>query len=140
MCYRNACFFRKYESFFEGAFLDEKLSFIQLVEYINVFIQKQLGIYGHQFKSSELACDANKSDLVLTICQKFGATKYLSGPLGRDYLNIKDFDDAGIEVLYHDYIHPTYHQAYSGFFPYMSVVDLLFNHGPNSASIIRSTS
>ena len=44
-----------------------------------------------------------KSDLVLNLCKEVGATQYLSGPHGRDYLDIPSFIRAGIEVVYHDF-------------------------------------
>ena len=51
---------------------------------------------------------------------------YLSGPLGRDYLVPERFEEAGIELRYHDYVHPVYAQAHPGFEPYMAVIDALF--------------
>ena len=54
-----------------------------------------------------------------------GATHYLSGTLGRDYLDIPSFEAAGIAVEFQDYDHPTYTQAYPGFVPNMGVIDLL---------------
>ena len=33
---------------------------------------------------------------------------------------------------YHDYVHPTYNQLHGEFIPYLSTIDLLFNHGPAS--------
>jgi hypothetical protein len=47
----------------------------------------------------------HKSELVLELCRNVGATQYLSGPQGRDYLDLPRFEKAGIEVLYHDYPH-----------------------------------
>jgi hypothetical protein len=44
-----------------------------------------------------------KSELVLNLCKEVGATQYLSGPQGRNYLDLPAFDKAGIEVLYHDF-------------------------------------
>ncbi len=44
-----------------------------------------------------------KSDLVLNLCKDVGATQYLSGPQGRNYLDLPSFEKAGIEVLYHDF-------------------------------------
>lgn len=66
-----------------------------------------------------------KSDLVLELCRRAGATHYLSGRLGRDYLDIPSFDAAGIAVEFQDYAHPTYTQAFPGFVPNMGVIDLL---------------
>ena len=44
-----------------------------------------------------------KSDLVLNLCKEVGATQYLSGPLGRNYLDLPSFERVGIEVVYHDF-------------------------------------
>lgn len=44
-----------------------------------------------------------KSELVLNLCKEVGATTYLSGPHGRNYLDLPSFDKAGIEVAYHDF-------------------------------------
>jgi hypothetical protein len=49
----------------------------------------------------------------------------------------------GITMEFHDYRHPRYHQQFNhyaqlvgGFIPYLSVIDLLFNHGPESLDIL----
>ena len=87
-------------------------------------------------KSAELKPTGIKSELVLDLCRETGATCYLSGPLGRDYLDLKSFERAGIEVRFHDFEHPRYAQAFSGFEPFMTALDLLFNH-PDTAREVR---
>ncbi len=77
-----------------------------------------------------------KSDLVLNICKDLGATQYLSGPFGRDYLDLSRFQNNGIDVIFHDYQHPVYKQKSHQFKAYLSVVDLLFNEGPDSLNIL----
>ena len=77
-----------------------------------------------------------KSELVLNLCRATGATTYLSGKLGRDYLDEGTFAAAGIAVSYQDYAHPEYAQVQPGFEPFMGVLDLLFNHGPASRDIL----
>ena len=37
---------------------------------------------------------------------------------------------------FHDYQHPSYQQCFAGFVPYLSVIDLLFNHGSESLDIL----
>lgn len=56
--------------------------------------------------SSELRVQGTKSELVLNLCKEVGADQYLSGPFGRDYLDLPSFDKAGIEVVWHDYQDP----------------------------------
>ena len=87
--------------------------------------------------SSEMNVDGQKSDLILNLCKAVGATTYLSGPFGRHYLDASSFEDAGIGIEFHDYIHPVYSQCQGEFMPHLSVVDLLFNHGGKSLAILR---
>ncbi len=80
--------------------------------------------------------EGTKSQLILNICKASGASTYLSGPFGRDYLDSAAFAHEGIALEFHDYPHPTYRQVYPGFEPYLSALDLLLNHGPKSLDII----
>jgi hypothetical protein len=102
------------------------------------YILKTLNIHTPLVYSSDLQVEGQKSDLILNLCQKVGATVYLSGPFGRDYLDVASFQSAGIELSFHDYQHPTYNQIHGQFEPYMSVVDLLFNCGSDSLQILQS--
>jgi hypothetical protein len=103
---------------------------------MNELFMKLLGIETTVIKSSELDLQGSKSDLILEICLKLNAKKYFSGKLGKDYLDLQIFEDKGIEVVFQDYVHPIYTQKYPDFEPYMSVIDLIMNHGSNSLNII----
>jgi hypothetical protein len=100
---------------------------------------RDLGITTPLLFSSDLGVDGTKSELVLNLCQKAGATTYLSGALGRDYLDESAFTRAGVAVRYQDYGHPAYAQHLPGFEPCMCVLDLLFNHGPASREILLNS-
>ena len=54
---------------------------------------------------------------------------YLSGPKGRDYLDVSLFEKKGIRVEFQDFKHPVYMQRYEGFVPNMAAIDALFNVG-----------
>jgi WbqC-like protein family len=41
-----------------------------------------------------------------------------------------------VEVVWHNYAHPTYLQQHGEFLPYLSVIDLLLNEGGNSLAIL----
>ena len=70
------------------------------------------------------------SDLILQLCLKCGADEYLSGPDGKNYLRLDQFQENGIEVIYHTYNHLKYPQLHGeNFIPHMSAVDYVFNHG-----------
>jgi hypothetical protein len=78
------------------------------------------------------------SSLLLSICRALGADGYLSGLHGKEYLDEDLFREAGISVAYHAFTQPEYPQRRQDtFVPGMSVVDLLFNRGPESIECIR---
>ena len=68
-----------------------------------------------------------------------GGDVFYEGAAGRDYIDDGLFAARGMRVEYQDYKHPVYAQLHGDFVPYLSVVDLLFNHGPNSLSILTGS-
>lgn len=101
-------------------------------------ICEQLGIKKQVLLASQLKFSGRATDALVSICKAVGARSYLSGSGGRDYLQTDKFAASGLELLFHDYEHPVYAQLHTGFEPNLSAVDLLFNCGPESLSIIRS--
>jgi hypothetical protein len=99
-----------------------------------------LAIRTRVLRSSQMDIPGQKDELIRNHCLAVGADTYISGPFGRDYLDLPAFEAAGIEVRFHDYKHPEYSQAYPGFEPYMSAIDLLFNHGSQSTFILQTSS
>lgn len=79
--------------------------------------------------ASDLEAGGTGSEYLLRICQEVGATTYISGGFGRDYLDLDLFDRARITVEFHAYDHPTYDQLHGRFVPYLSYLDALFNVG-----------
>lgn len=89
--------------------------------------------------ASELGVKGRKAHRLVNICQVLGATEYLS-PLGsREYIEADNpFPEAGIDLYYQHFEHPTYQQLHGDFVSHMSVIDLMLNEGPSSLEIIRS--
>src|SRR5581483_8034005 len=112
--------------------------YLDMVTPMTAYQLRALGIATPLRFSSEMGVAGTKGELVLNLCRAAGATTYLSGPFGRDYLPLDDFARAGIRVVFHDYRHPVYAQTYPGFEPYMAALDLLFNHGTDSLRILQS--
>jgi hypothetical protein len=135
--YSKSPFFKTYEAQLLPFFEQKQTQFIDSILPMNEWLLKQLGIETKLVKSSDIKPEGTKSDLVLNICKELGASTYLSGPIGRDYLDMKSFKDANIEVEFHDYKHPNYKQMYEPFLPYMTVLDLLFNYGPESLTYLN---
>jgi len=137
-CYGKAPFFRDHASFFEQLYANKWRRLSELnAEATEYLLKEAFEIDTASVCSSTLDVRSQKDDLILDICVALKATKYISGPFGRDYLNAGKFADAGIEIVYHDYIHPEYQQTFPGFEPYMSAIDLLFNCGKNGVNIMK---
>ena len=136
--YSRSTYYSRYSDYFEHFYQQDWVYLAPMLQESTRYLLQGLGIQTQQLRASELSPKSKKADLILELCIKVGATTYLSGPFGRDYLDEDAFEKAGIELKYHDYVHPTYDQSFDGFEPYMSVVDLLFNHGEKSLEILTS--
>jgi hypothetical protein len=136
--YSRSPFFSHYDQSFESFYNKEWENLSVALSEMTTYLLSILGIKTKILYSSQLGIGGEKAELILNLCKALNAKEYISGPFGRDYLNLFDFDRAGIKVRFHDYPHPQYKQAYPGFEPYMSVIDLLFNHGLKSLDILRS--
>ena len=79
--------------------------------------------------SSDLHPVGTKNELLVDLLQKASATHYLSGIGARDYFDPAPFAGAGIEVIWQNFTHPVYQQQFGEFVPYLSALDVLFNHG-----------
>lgn len=86
-----------------------------------------LKIHTKVVRSSELNVTSKKSDFVYDLCKAVDADYYISGAMGKDYLEVEKFKAAGIEVEFQDYRHPVYPQLYGDFIPNMGIVDFAMN-------------
>ena len=135
--YKRAPHFNKYAGFFQDMYVQktwEKLA--DLNEYQLKYFLKEFGISIEYYKASVLQFTQKKSDLVLEHCLKFKADICVTGALGKNYIKEEDFAARKIKVYYQNYSHPSYNQLWGEFAPFMSVIDLLFNHGAESWEII----
>lgn len=67
-----------------------------------------------------------------------GADRYLSGPAAMAYLDVSAFTARGVSVDWMSYDgYPEYPQLWGAFEPRVSVIDLMFNTGPDAANFLR---
>ena len=137
MNYARAPFFGDHKGFFSEAYSREWTRLLLLLDETTGYLLNALGLRPKLVRSSDLGITTTKGELVLDIYRKIVAESYLSGPLGRDYLELDRFRDAAIEVEFHEFVHLLYHQAYGGFVAGLSIVDLLFNMGPQARETLR---
>ena len=98
-----------------------------------------LGIRTRLTWSTDYAAEGNRTERLVDLCRLAGATEYLSGPAARAYIEEDRFRDAGIELTYMDYSgYPEYPQLHGPFEHGVSIVDLLFNTGPDAHRYMNS--
>ena len=86
----------------------------------------------------KIAKESDGTRVVGSISKHLQATRYISGRMGRDYLDESYFMQMGIDVAYHDYNFSTYPQSgEKAFIPGLSALDILFNCGEQSLEFIR---
>lgn len=101
------------------------------------FFLKALNIQKEIKFASMLNVSGEKADLIFNICKATDAKTYISGVSGKEYLDLKKFQEAGIDVEFQEFHHPIYKQLQEPFIPCMSVIDLLFNYGEKSLDVIN---
>ena len=137
--YSNSEFFKKnYKTFFEKIYskkwdhlftLNYEL-IIQLIDWLDIKIEV--------IKESELNVKGNSTERLVNISKKIGAETYVSGIGGKEYMNEKMFETNNIKIEYQNFQCPKYKQVFnSEFIPNLSIIDLLFNIGPESLSKLK---
>lgn len=130
--YSKARFFSLYECAYAEYYSRSWSRLSDLTREMTSYQLECLDIHTPILFSSEMNSSGKKDELILNLCRAVGASVYLSGPLGRQYLHPELFDDAGIRIVYHDYRHPTYPQLNDEFQSGLATIDLFFNNGPES--------
>jgi hypothetical protein len=96
--YGKAPGFRKYRTFFEETYREEWVTLSDLNEHLVKGVCDILNIHTKMMDASSLNPAGARTDLLIDICRRVGADTYLSGPSGRNYLELTKFHDAGIRV------------------------------------------
>ena len=136
--YKKSPYFENYIPFFEDVY-SRKWKFLgDLNEYMLKWFLDELGIKVNFLNANDFKFQGEKSSLILNMCKELNASTYIFGMLGKDYADVQEFEKNNIGLIFQNYNHPKYSQLYREFISHMSVIDLLFNHGPKSLEIILS--
>lgn len=136
MYYHSSKYFENYKDFFEKLYNQEWTKLTDLNVTIIKYLIECLEIKTPLLFESELEISGEATERIINICKKLNADTYLSGIGGKDYLDEELMRKEKIRLIYQDFKHPVYLQGYTGFEPYMSAIDLLFNCGPESRNIL----
>ncbi|HEX4167294.1 MAG TPA: WbqC family protein [Bryobacteraceae bacterium] len=135
--YSRAPYFAQYRSMIEGWYRAEGDNLAEFTIATTIELASALGIGHTRFvRSSSLSATGAKTPRLLSILRALGATRYISGPAARDYLDVVALESAGIAVEWMTYEYPEYPQLFPPFDPQVSILDLLLNTGPSAAQFI----
>jgi hypothetical protein len=135
--YRAAPFFGRYADLVETFFNRHDARLVDFVIDFTVALAGELGLASDRFlRASALGASGARTERLLDLLRKVGASSYLSGPSARDYLDEALLAGAGIAVEYMTYDYPTYPQLYPPFDPQVSILDLLFMTGADAPRYI----
>jgi hypothetical protein len=81
--------------------------------------------------------EADPTDRLIGLCRELGADAYLSGREGRQYLDRRRFDAAGLDLWFQEAEVIAYPQLHGAFISHLSVLDMLFNVGEETAARVR---
>ena len=132
-------YFNDYYSDLDKFYTNTYDKLIDLNMDMNKWFFKLLDIDTEIVYSSKLCNnDLRGLDKIIYILKKINTKRYITsnGPGASRYIDESVFKNNNIELIWNEYTHPTYNQQFGEFIPYMSILDLLFNEGPNSKNII----
>lgn len=101
-----------------------------LAELNMAFIKQVAGELGArtQFvRASKLPCTGGRDQLLLNICNHFEADRYYSNAGSSIYLeeSRSNFESQGVELVFQNWLHPTYEQHGIGFVSHLSIIDTI---------------
>lgn len=139
--YRRAPYFKEYADIFEKLYNECELEeYLCKINYKFIYaINEILGIKTKISFSQDYGLIEGKTERLVDLVQKAGGTEYLSGPAAKDYIKAEFFEKANIKLSWMDYSeYPEYPQLCIPFEHGVSVLDLIFNCGPESRKFMKA--
>ena len=89
-------------------------------------------MHASELRPNTVGQDADQR--LIDLMTAVGGSEYVSGSMGRNYMNLQSWQDAGLAVTFCQWTSPVYPQEpHTDFVPNLSVVDLLGRLGPLAA-------
>jgi hypothetical protein len=142
LSYRKAPFFARYEEKFSQIYQSQVERLCDLNIALIKLIREIMQIKTELVLSSELNIEAKGEEKILAIVKKFKGDRYITGEGAgsQRYVREEDFRESNIELIYQQFRHPIYNQLWGDFISDLSIIDLLFNEGERSLSILMEDS
>lgn len=137
-CYTKSEYWKLYSPDFNEVYQDSNPKLVNLNSKFIELFRDYLEIKTPIVYSSELSgISGTKNTKIINICKTLGADVFLSGTGAKSYLDEEEFRKNNLNVVYQEFVHPKYPQLWGSFVPNLSVVDLLFNCGPNAIQYLK---
>ena len=137
--YKKAEYFGRYKDVFEELYLGDDTLLSKINFRFILAVNKLLGINTKLSSSASYPSRGGKTERLVQICSQAGAAEYVSGPSARDYIDKEAFAKENISLTWFDYAGYTrYPQLYPPFEHTVSIIDLIFNAGPDAHKYMKS--
>lgn len=87
--------------------------------------------------SSSYSVTSSSSQRLLDLVVAVRGDNYLTGMGSLNYLDTDLFEQAGVKIIWQDFVHPNYDQLHGNFLSMLSCLDLFFNCGEHAAQVLR---
>ena len=140
--YKKSEFYSEYEYMLEEIYLKNKWEKISELDVFSTkLISKALGLKVDWIVASSLNVSGDKDGgKVIKICKKLGCDYFINGPASKLFMDEKKFEINGIQLEYINYEYKEYKQQFKPFSHTVSILDLIFNCGPEAMNYIVKTS
>jgi hypothetical protein len=136
--YGHSPFFGEIAAILEPAYSARYRTISELNRAMLEIVCRYLDIETKISDSADFDLIEGRTERLADICRQAGATEYVSGPSAKAYVDEGVFQHAGIDLTWFDYSgYPEYPQLWGPFEHGVSIVDLLFNCGKDSASRMK---
>lgn len=140
--YSKTIYFKDYSHLFKNLYIsqiDENETLSQINYKFIVTINKILNINTDIRWSHEFDLPKGRTERLISICQQCNATDYITGPAAKDYFDVKMAYNNNIKLTWYNYdSYPEYQQLFSKFAHNVTILDLIFNEGPNAHNYMKS--
>jgi WbqC-like protein family len=135
--YKNSSYFHLYREYLEGLYQREHELLFDLDLETTKAVMKWLNIDIPVVRESQLGVAGESTRRLANVCKAMGADTYVSGAGGRDYMDERVFAERGVKLQFQHYEPKPYPQRFVGeFVPNLSILDMLFNVGPESRKLV----
>jgi hypothetical protein len=132
--YSRSPFYDQYSYILDDLYeLNRWTSLSELNQHAIIVIARALGIGTAFLDSRQFKSEGARLDRLLSLIAQTGANEYISGPSAKSYIDEDRFWQEGIKLTWKDYQgYPEYPQRFPPFEHAVSILDLIFNVGPDA--------